>query len=950
MLYMSYKLVDLRICCFQVIRLTESPLLNPSQLMRQAEVISGLTAQRDFLLRRADEEGARWQSEKEGWDRIAEALIAQRNKPGNPAGREEDLERQCSSLIAENRAIRAKFHESQTRIASLEAELKNLKPLLLMQPPPSAASPSTSQLTITQPSRPPEKTRAGRKKNVEHSDGEETGQPRRQSHIIAPNFSSSGLYSPYARGRGQPSTSITSAQSLPSQLNNRNQPDPKKPRQKTRRGAPLLPLSSDARTEHILLAARKIGRERAGIAAGIMKEVELEKEKIAQEQERVRLAKETERLEKERLERLASGAGGTSYYRRDIDVGLAPEQIQARTQRQPEAQMQAHKHGSTAARRGSINHYASTSAGGPGLPVGPNSFVFVAGPSPTTGNAVGVVPSTPKPSESTSGNHSQLHLQAAQGHPHTPLDSLLSAARRMMDEGQDPRPIANGRRKSSAIEQPESPVPKKRRLMSTRTASPARVKSALDVLADQAAAAYTEDQVDTAGPSVSNRVSARAKGKAKEIDIQNADVGEEQESVSSAPAARGRGRVKGKRKTASSISTGNSVRAPSPEPPAARKLRGRPPPRERKPPPAKGKPKENSISSNNDSPRLISSTGPRLIASVVKHTRMSPLDEALLPMKSKGKENPAPHEIWVNSHDHIEPGSPRLSLRTRVEWDSERAGEHRLSSSPVRDIPQNRLPKSPIPTVAVTGVGGFVGGDATNDVQLNGIALHEPVDVDTQNENATQATSQMEQRSEPEGKKDAARPSSWIECKTRFTATVGGGANTANPGTYKLSMNGVTELDGHSPVLAHIAVSKDQQSKPQSRDDSATSDVTMDDVHDLDAEAGDDRDAEGEKDEEGRKGEKTKANPEAESENEGPSPRSRTPPPPAPPPPGPNGGPPSDQDEDPDADAEGEVDYDAEEHSSGPPPNSGKQLSSGRVADHILDAFNPVVLIPNIST
>lgn len=72
----------------QVLRLTESTLLDPSQLIHQAVVISALVAQRDFLVRQAEEERERWTSEKDGWSRMAEALISQRNKPANSAAKD----------------------------------------------------------------------------------------------------------------------------------------------------------------------------------------------------------------------------------------------------------------------------------------------------------------------------------------------------------------------------------------------------------------------------------------------------------------------------------------------------------------------------------------------------------------------------------------------------------------------------------------------------------------------------------------------------------------------------------------------------------------------------------------------------------------------------------------------------------------------------------------------
>ena len=73
----------------QVLRLTASSLIDPTQLLSQAAIIAGLTSQRNFVIRQAEEERDRWQSERDGWERIAEALIAQRNKPGSSAAKDE---------------------------------------------------------------------------------------------------------------------------------------------------------------------------------------------------------------------------------------------------------------------------------------------------------------------------------------------------------------------------------------------------------------------------------------------------------------------------------------------------------------------------------------------------------------------------------------------------------------------------------------------------------------------------------------------------------------------------------------------------------------------------------------------------------------------------------------------------------------------------------------------
>ena len=48
-------------------------------------MIASLASQRDFLIQQAEEQRIRWASESDGWARITEALIAQRNKSNNPA-------------------------------------------------------------------------------------------------------------------------------------------------------------------------------------------------------------------------------------------------------------------------------------------------------------------------------------------------------------------------------------------------------------------------------------------------------------------------------------------------------------------------------------------------------------------------------------------------------------------------------------------------------------------------------------------------------------------------------------------------------------------------------------------------------------------------------------------------------------------------------------------------
>ncbi|KAK0432602.1 hypothetical protein EV421DRAFT_1719411 [Armillaria borealis] len=54
---------------------------DPMQLLEQAATISGLMQERELLLQLfSGGTGLRWEAEKEGWERSAEALISQRTK------------------------------------------------------------------------------------------------------------------------------------------------------------------------------------------------------------------------------------------------------------------------------------------------------------------------------------------------------------------------------------------------------------------------------------------------------------------------------------------------------------------------------------------------------------------------------------------------------------------------------------------------------------------------------------------------------------------------------------------------------------------------------------------------------------------------------------------------------------------------------------------------------
>ncbi|KAK0447482.1 uncharacterized protein EV420DRAFT_1276173 [Desarmillaria tabescens] len=61
-----------------VLSLLDARQWDPAQLFEQADTISGLMQERELILQLFSEERARWKSEREGWERSAEALISQK--------------------------------------------------------------------------------------------------------------------------------------------------------------------------------------------------------------------------------------------------------------------------------------------------------------------------------------------------------------------------------------------------------------------------------------------------------------------------------------------------------------------------------------------------------------------------------------------------------------------------------------------------------------------------------------------------------------------------------------------------------------------------------------------------------------------------------------------------------------------------------------------------------
>ena len=499
-----------------------------------------------------------------------------------------------------------------------------------------------------------------------------------------------------------------------------------------RRNHGIAPLTSDARTEHVLLAARRIGRERAGLVAGILQHVEREKEVHARELEVIRARQDLARSEKERLERLANGTSGLAYYR-STDTLASPQQRNtgkgSAATGVPRTPKRSGGVGTTSyPGLGAFSNSPTSSPARAPTSAGPSTFVFV--------NTSAIAGTSGHSDRGVSGNPSQLNSAHKRGgvtrsgsknlpsNPPTPLDSLLDAARSMMDDGVGGKAGGkiNGTRK--ALEHPESPVPKRRRVSSgskmvgrggvAGASTTNRVRSALDVLADQAAAASDE-------PGQGRRSSTRGKGKEKfsedlggvgdggvddiqEDDDDNNDSGLRECGSSIDASSRRRGRAKPAsvntrpltEPTSTSSMSLRPVRQasqkrlasqdlqplPSVSTTAARgkgRFRGRP----------KGSKSvsRSAVSMKSSSTSKSSSLGPRVISSAPTY---SPLDEAIALLPQKGrrqeKDRAEEHAEWTTANlDHSSGmGSPRLGLRPVVEW-GERVAEEEEGDEDVED-------------------------------------------------------------------------------------------------------------------------------------------------------------------------------------------------------------------------------------------------------------------------
>ncbi|KAK0234791.1 hypothetical protein EDD85DRAFT_888628 [Armillaria nabsnona] len=476
-----------------VLSLLDTRQWDPIQLLEQAETISGLMEERELMLQLFSEERARWKAEKEGWERSAEALISQRSKENPDAFKTEQMTYFNSLLESDNKAKTEKLQEALARLSSLEAELAKLKPILLLQPFPPSTHPSHSALlnASTYLSSLPypaatgdgalvaQKQRGAKKKKkdkdpkvppVAHGGSDEDkhaeavptdpGVAAKSDAEGSASTSTLPLLDPSLNINGQTSylsaaqDSVTTspqyrfavdvyAHLRPKSVQSSGQTVYSKkgrpPRAKETKPSQPTTLSSDARTEHILLAARKIGRERATVVSS-----------VTQAERQRDIAREQERLEKERARPVAS----TSHYRRDTGV-TSP--------RTP-------KRGNVAPTASGSNHYLHVA----GSPRGG----YLYSPSP----GAGLYQHLLTPQARQVGRPPNQSPAGSSKNPPTPLDSLVDVALNMAEDS----PPSRRRRRATS---PESPSQKRRRTSGF---------SALDVLADQAAA-YGKESEEQSG-------------------------------------------------------------------------------------------------------------------------------------------------------------------------------------------------------------------------------------------------------------------------------------------------------------------------------------------------------------------------------------------------------------------------------------------------------------------
>ncbi|KAL1944117.1 hypothetical protein VTO73DRAFT_3302 [Trametes versicolor] len=562
-----------------VLRLASHLLLHPSpaQLASQAEVIADLTFQRNLLLRERAEENGRWQSERDQWDKTADALARKVRAVHEPARADSETQRYVARLEDDLKMARRKLAETQSRLSSLERELSRLRPLLSLHATilrdPQLWEPEHYPTIVVE-------------RHVR--DLHDTGQI---VHEVA-TTTETGVEPKGDDGSHQPrSSQVPRVPSSKRHSRKGRERDRERPRKHRHRHsiAASHPLLADARSEFILVAARKLGRLRAGILSGFVKE----QAKFGREGELLTTNTHADRDSRHELPSPSTSRprpsvlGGTavSDHRTTLegDAGSSspPVPLAASRQRQGSSFKTAQRRlapspfapgaGGVVARPPNMPTHLHPSA--QAYPVAaqgrhpqamphPGFVYFAAGPGQTGAMPLIVpvpwtAPGTPPGSRQTQGQatpapnpaskiKTPARAQAggaAEG-PSTPMDSLVSAARTLIEDedydgdeaevgGSGAAPVTEteataeedtvpeetllrrrGTRRRAAAAAPDSPAPKRRRT---------------------AAASSELTAPSAAGPSA-KKVTRKAKAVATLSEVQEK------------PKARGRAKGKGKQK------------------------------------------------------------------------------------------------------------------------------------------------------------------------------------------------------------------------------------------------------------------------------------------------------------------------------------------------------------------------------------------------------------------
>ncbi|KAG7092622.1 hypothetical protein E1B28_008965 [Marasmius oreades] len=639
-----------------LLRLIEAPKPDSSQLVQQATLIADLKAQQDFLTQRIADERARMESERDGWERAVEALIFQHQRSGKNVyySRQDELERQCVALQQDNRELRDREQETHARLSCLEGELYRLKPLLVMNPQVAYTTltatsaymstlpyPSATGAVALKENRDKMIKKKKREKeakelkvpppvslNTDHSSrndftggsgtGDTPGNQQQAAGSSKLSIPQSGLLQDTQR-----SSAPSIYQHLLRKPQSQNQAESSnsaastpKPKPRSKSPKRYSSIASDARSEHYLLAARKIGHERAGIVTGLVNA------KSERDQER---HKQT----KEEMERERQAAGFTGYYRnvsgasnttKNAKKGKGKAQATSDFPSKPATATTTHllpvsPHYPTPTTPGSAavtNNTTSprtpkrgTTGSIPGVqlfqhPGSPNGAAYMFVPNPgligyphlhphmqtppgavrvpmitsplaaASSSTVASAKPAAQPSSATQGsrqagqqgsqsrknvdrNHasassiadainqstepSSSSLSVTPPQPKTPLASLLSAAQSMIEDGARGGGKSGKRKNSTQFGSPTS----KRRKTNPIHASAGnvrnlgKVRSALDVLADQAAAFSQDDQ-----PRSQQTGETESKDKARTVTRRSfrSNKGKRKEALVDTPAPR----------------------------------------------------------------------------------------------------------------------------------------------------------------------------------------------------------------------------------------------------------------------------------------------------------------------------------------------------------------------------------------------------------------------------